>query len=208
MGHRWGTDPAPLTCGVPEHGPSTGAAPGQGFDHHSHAGDFVLWELLQGCLHSTAGIWGDPGAEPCDPRGSLSMWDIPGLDNLCHSWGCGYLCSAQPSPHRFPALTAAPRGEGRAGRRILGCPHLAEHHDHAVGVQEAAGVPLIQPQLCLHGQPGPLPEILLCGQRGAGQYLGSGTSSVTPGAPSPPRTPLWEPPAGLLRFPLGSGGVT
>lgn len=37
---------------VPEHGTGVDVGPGQGLDHHSHAGDLVLWELPQCCLHT------------------------------------------------------------------------------------------------------------------------------------------------------------
>lgn len=39
-------------------------------------------------------------------------------------------------------------------------PYLPQHHDDAVGAEEAGGVSLIQAQSRLHGQPGPSPEIL------------------------------------------------
>lgn len=39
-------------------------------------------------------------------------------------------------------------------------PYLPQHHDDAVGTEEAGGVSLIQAQSRFHGQPGPSPEIL------------------------------------------------
>lgn len=47
-----GSSKALLTGRVPEHGTSINVGPGQGLDHHRHAGDLVLRELLQGCLHT------------------------------------------------------------------------------------------------------------------------------------------------------------
>lgn len=38
-------------------------------------------------------------------------------------------------------------------------PYLAPHHDNTVGVEEAAGVSLIQAQSRFHGEPGTSPKI-------------------------------------------------
>lgn len=47
----------------------------------------------------------------------------------------------------------------------IGNNHLPDHHDYAVGVQEARGVPLIQPHLCLHRCPGTAAELVFFGLR-------------------------------------------
>lgn len=39
--------------------------------------------------------------------------------------------------------------------------HLSQHHDDAVGVQEARGVSLVQAHLRLHGRPGAAAEVVL-----------------------------------------------
>lgn len=40
-------------------------------------------------------------------------------------------------------------------------PYLPQHHEDAVGAEEAGGVSLIQAQSRFHGQPGPSPKIVL-----------------------------------------------
>lgn len=39
-------------------------------------------------------------------------------------------------------------------------PYLAQHHDNTVGIEEAAGVSLIQAQSRFHGEPGASPKII------------------------------------------------
>lgn len=43
--------------------------------------------------------------------------------------------------------------------------HLPKHHDDAVGVQEAGGVPLVQSHLRLHRCPGAVAEVVTVGLR-------------------------------------------
>lgn len=130
---------ATLTCRVPEHGTGVNIGPGQRLDHHGHAGDLVLRELLQGRLHTQTLSHRCPREAP---RGRGTCAGSP----------------AQPPPHKG-------QGEGwEAEFPVLVPPHLPQHHDHAVGPEEAAGVPLVQPHLCLHGKPGALPKILFCGR--------------------------------------------
>lgn len=89
---------------------------------------------------------------------------------------------ARPPPHIDARPWKQLQGaRGEPGSRVPGTSaltrgpplHLPQHHDHAVGPEKAAGVPLIQPQLRLHGKPGTLPKILFRGWRGAGQSLES-----------------------------------
>lgn len=47
-------------------------------------------------------------------------------------------------------------------------PHLSQHHDDAVGVQEARGVPLVQAHLGLHGCPGSASEVVFVHLRAGG----------------------------------------
>lgn len=39
-------------------------------------------------------------------------------------------------------------------------PYLPQHHDDAIGMEEAGGVSLVQAQSRFHGPPGPSPKIL------------------------------------------------
>lgn len=50
--------------------------------------------------------------------------------------------------------------------------HLSQHHDDAVGVQEAGGVPLVQSDLCLHGRPGAAAEVVIVGLRAGNLQTG------------------------------------
>lgn len=101
----------------------------------------------------------------------------------------GHLLGPLPTLMPGPGNSSKGQGESREAKSpglepSPGAPpHLPQHHDHAVGPEEAAGVPLIQPQLRLHGKPGAFPKIVFRGRRGAGQSLESqDNQSQHPGA--------------------------
>lgn len=48
---------------------------------------------------------------------------------------------------------------------VMVADHLPKHHDDAVGVQEAGGVPLVQSHLRLHRCPGAAGKVVTVGLR-------------------------------------------
>lgn len=94
---------ATLTCRVPEHGTSVNIGPGQRLDHHGHAGDLVLRELLQGRLHTQTLVTPVSQGSPAGP------WDMCGQPSSAPSpqGARGGLGSRVPSAGA-PSPSAAP----------------------------------------------------------------------------------------------------
>lgn len=75
------------------------------------------------------------------------------------------------TPKRKPTYSTRLRPRGGKGSRAAEAEpsaHLPQHHDDAVGVQEARGVPLVQAHLRLHGRPGSAAKVVLLRLRAGG----------------------------------------